>query len=86
MIITDHEIMLDGDEIASAIDLYISANGICVSGPRTISIYTAKSTTAVVAGDSRARVYVDPSGRIFNNGRAPVVETRAPIERPIRWR
>lgn len=54
------EIKLTGDEVARAIDAYLVAHGIHVSGPRTVT----------VNGDlcERGRVYVDPSGFVIADG------------------
>ena len=55
------EIKLSGDEVATAIDAYLVARGLHVSGPRTIT----------VNGDlcNKGRVYVDPSGFVIHNGK-----------------
>lgn len=60
MKINGNNIILDGDEVATAIDAYLTAHSICVDGPRTIIIAGRTPTPA-------ARVYVDPSGRIVDN-------------------
>lgn len=54
-------IELTGDEVATAIDAYLVAHGVYVSGPRTIS----------VNGDlcDDGQVYVDPSGFVIANGK-----------------
>ena len=54
-------IELTGNEVAMAIDAYLVAHGVIVSGARTIT----------VNGDlcDRGRIYVDPSGRVIDNGK-----------------
>lgn len=55
------DIVLTGDELARAIDLYIYSQNVIVNGPRTV----------YVNGDlcERARVYVDPSGDVLDRRR-----------------
>lgn len=55
------EIKLTGNEVAIAIDAYLVAHGVYVSGPRTIT----------VNGDlcEKGRVYVDPSGFVVTDGK-----------------
>ena len=48
------DIDLSGDEVATAIDAYLVAHGIHVSGPRTINV----NGELIESGN----VYVDPSG------------------------
>lgn len=48
------EILLTGDEVATAIDAYLVAHGVHVSGPRTIRVNGELC--------EEGRVYVDPSG------------------------
>jgi hypothetical protein len=62
---------LTGDEVAMAIDAYLVAHGIRVSGPRTITV----NGELCEAG----RVYVDPSGFVIADGeklsgRGPTIE------------
>lgn len=54
------EINLSGDEVAIAINTYLTAHGITIKGPRTIT----------VNGDlcRDGQVYVDPSGVVFHDG------------------
>jgi hypothetical protein len=54
------EIYLTGDEVAIAIDAYLVAHRVIISGPRTIK----------VNGEliEKGRVYVDPSGFVIDNG------------------
>lgn len=54
-------IKLTGDEVAIAIDAYLVAHGIHVSGARTIT----------VNGDLcvQGHVYVDPSGFVMSDGK-----------------
>jgi len=53
-------IELSGDEVATAIDAWMVAHGVHVSGPRTIT----------VNGDLCAdgEIYVDPSGFVISDG------------------
>jgi len=55
------EISLTGDEIATAIDAYLVAHGVYVSGPRTITV----SDELIDYGE----VYVDPSGFVIDDGK-----------------
>lgn len=66
-------IELSGDEVATAIDAYLVARGVCVRGPRTVK----------VNGDlcSTGRIYVDPAGSVVvkgirYSGRGPEVQSR----------
>lgn len=52
------EIRLTGDDLARAVDLYLSVRGVVVNGPRTISY------NGMLLEDT-GRVYVDPSGSVF---------------------
>lgn len=54
------EIELTGDDVATAIDAYLVAQGVCVRGARTIT----------VNGDlcRKGRVFVDPSGFAIAHG------------------
>lgn len=53
-------IELDGDEIATAIDAYLVAHRIYVSGSRTIKV----NGDLIEGGD----IYVDPSGFVIADG------------------
>jgi len=53
------EIKLTGSEVATAIDAYLVAHGVYVSGPRTI---TANGKLC-----ESGRVYVDPSGYVVTD-------------------
>lgn len=53
-------IFLTGDEVATAIDVYLHAHGIIVRGSRTVTVN--KKLCAF------GRVYVDPSGFVIANG------------------
>jgi hypothetical protein len=54
-------IELDGDEVATAIDAYLVAHGIHVSGARTITVNGELC--------EHGRAYVDPSGFVIADGR-----------------
>ncbi len=54
------DIILTGDEVATAIDTYLSAHGIYVRGPRTT---TVNGDLAKVG-----RVYIDPQGYVVSDG------------------
>ncbi len=53
-------IRLTGNEVATAIDAYLVAHGIHVSGPRTITVNNELC--------AYGRVYVDPSGFVIVDG------------------
>lgn len=55
------EIKLTGDEVATAIDAYLVAHGVHVSGARTITVN--RELCAV------GEVYVDPSGFVIHEGK-----------------
>ncbi|HUP06828.1 MAG TPA: hypothetical protein VMU47_06745 [Caldimonas sp.] len=52
------DIELTGDEVAVAIDAYLVAHGVHVSGPRTVTV----NSELCVSG----RVYVDPEGFVIS--------------------
>lgn len=54
-------IILDADEIATAIDAYLVARRVSVTGPRTVRIETPDEHTHEIA------VLVDPSGRLIDD-------------------
>jgi len=54
------DILLDGNELATAIDAYLVARGVHYIGPRTITVNGELC--------EKARVYVDPSGFVIDNG------------------
>jgi len=54
---TGIEILLTGDEVATAIDSYLVSNRIAVDGPRTITVNGGLC--------ERGRVFVDPSGKVI---------------------
>jgi hypothetical protein len=54
------KIELSGDEVATAIDAYLVAHGVYVSGPRTITVNGELCEEGLV--------YVDPSGFVIFNG------------------
>lgn len=51
---------LTGDEVATAIDAWLVAHGVHVSGPRTITVNGELCETG--------RIYVDPSGFVLHDG------------------
>jgi hypothetical protein len=51
---------LSGDEVATAIEAWLVAHGVCVRGPRTIRV----NGYLIHHG----RVYVDPSGFVVSDG------------------
>lgn len=53
-------IELTGNEVATAIDTYLTAHRIYVSGPRTIRVNGERCETGTV--------YVDPSGFVMEDG------------------
>ena len=55
------EVALTGDEVATAIDAFLVARGIHVSGPRTISVNGRLCMDGLV--------YVDPSGFVISRGK-----------------
>ena len=57
------EIRLNGDEVASAIDLYLYSKGVFVNGARTITI------DGELCYEHDTKVYVDPSGFVIANGK-----------------
>ena len=69
MKIVGNKILLDGNEFAMAIDAYLVAHGISVSGPRTVSVIMDNEDTyeKAIARDVEVEVYVDPSGRVVDN-------------------
>ena len=54
------QVNLTGDEVATAIDAYLVARGVVVRGPRTIRINGELCRSG--------EVYVDPSGKVIDNG------------------
>ena len=54
-------IELSGSEVATAIDAYLVAHNVYVSGPRTISVNGELC--------NEGQVYVDPSGFVITNGK-----------------
>jgi len=53
-------IELIGDEVATAIDAWLVAHGVHVSGPRTVRVNGELCKSG--------RVYVDPSGFVISDG------------------
>lgn len=58
---TGVDIKLTGSEVATAIDAYLVAHGIEVSGPRTITVNGNLC--------EKGRVYVDPEGFVIHDGK-----------------
>jgi len=54
------EILLDGNELATAIEAYLVSHGVHVRGPRTITVNGELCESG--------RIYVDPSGLAMVNG------------------
>lgn len=54
------DITLSGDEVAIAIDAYLVAHGVHVSGPRTIRVNEELC--------EKGHIFVDPSGFVIYNG------------------
>lgn len=57
---TGVQINLTGDEVATAIDAYLVSHGIIIDGARTITVNGQLC--------EEGEVYVDPSGRVVENG------------------
>lgn len=74
MRIDGNTITLDGDELAIAVDAYLAAHRIHVTGPRTIR-YRTRGAHDLALGEA-AQVYVDPSGRVVDNRDAPTAAER----------
>lgn len=55
------EINLTGDEVAIAIDAYLVAHNVHVSGPRTIRVNGELC--------ENGKIYVDPMGKVISNGK-----------------
>lgn len=55
------DINLSGDELAIAIDAYLVARRVHISGPRTITVNGGLC--------ERAQVYVDPMGFVIRKGK-----------------
>lgn len=53
-------IELSGDELATAIDAWLVAKGVCVRGPRTITVNGSLCESGLV--------YVDPTGFVIAEG------------------
>ena len=67
-------IRLDGSEVATAIDAYLVAHGICVRGPRTITINGKLCETG--------HIYVDPTGFVVDNGEKVLGRGPNPSSKP----
>jgi hypothetical protein len=70
------DVVLDGEEFATAIDAYLTAHTIHVSGPRTIS--AVLPGISAIAGNVEIYVHVDPSGRVVDN--TPSGDSAAPVD------
>lgn len=57
-------IELTGDEVATAIDQWLAAQGVHVSGPRTVTV----NGELCESGHVHGHVYVDPSGHVIADG------------------
>jgi hypothetical protein len=55
------KIQLSGNDVATAIDAWLVAQGVTVVGPRTISVNSELCR--------EGRVFVDPSGYVVKKGR-----------------
>ena len=55
------KIKLTGSEVATAIDAYLVAHGVHVSGPRTITVNGKLCDIG--------KIYVDPSGFVVHDGK-----------------
>lgn len=55
------QVDLTGSEVATAIDAYLVAHGVCVRGPRTVRVNDRLLETG--------SVYVDPSGFVIHEGK-----------------
>lgn len=73
MKIDGRNIVLDGNEIAHAIDTFLVAHGFCVDGSRTIHLGSGDLGLRdnKIVGDFSARVYVD-SGRVIHRGKVVI--------------
>lgn len=63
-------IELSGDEVATAIDAWLVAHQVHVSGPRTITVNGELC--------NRGQIYVDPSGFVITDGKK--MSGRGPAE------
>ena len=53
---------MSGNEVATAIDAYLVAHGVIVSGPRTIRV------NGELCRDCDTHIFVDPSGFVIAKG------------------
>lgn len=64
-------IYLDSDELATAIDAYLAAHRVNVTGPRSMNIIGKSDAGPTVIVSSAnidyVRIYVDPSGKLVDN-------------------
>lgn len=54
------DILLTGDEVATAIDAYLAAHNVYVDGPRTVRVNGELC--------ERGKIYVDPIGFVISDG------------------
>jgi hypothetical protein len=71
------DIELTGAEVATAIDAYLVAHGIHVSGPRTVTVNGELCESG--------RVYVDPSGFVIADGKKVSGRGPARAQQPPLW-
>lgn len=64
---TGTSVDLTGDEVATAIDAYLTAHRVHVVGPRTINVTIEDCGMHYCGLIQAGSVYVDPSGRVVDN-------------------
>jgi len=67
MKISGRAILLDGNELAHAIDVYLLAHGVEIDGPRTVEV-KVPGHPLTIAGKVSVSVYVDPDGSAVHEG------------------
>ena len=82
MKIDDRTIVLDGNEIATAIEAYLIAHDVIVDGSRNISLGLGHlgGREALIVGEFSARIYVNQSSRAIHRGVAVI--DRRPDHKP----